>query len=94
MLLNAYFLAKFRFDAAENEPAKKIAKFAKSDNFANFASPNNDHEEVVGKTITIRAAGGLKLKVTAEVYDATRLIQGHWRKFWRKKPMFALTLSY
>ena len=40
---NAYFLAKFRFDIAENEPAKnlqkfaeKIAKFAK---FANFANP-------------------------------------------------------
>ena len=43
MLSNAYFLAKFRFDTAENEPAKnlqnfaKIAKFAK---FANFADPN------------------------------------------------------
>jgi hypothetical protein len=48
-------------------------------------SENDDFAEVVGKTITIRAAGGLKLKVTAEVYDATRLIQGHWRKFWRKK---------
>merc|ERR1719313_2674637 len=48
-------------------------------------SENDDFAEVVGKTITIRAAGGVKLKVTAEVYDATRLIQGHWRKFWRKK---------
>ena len=27
MLANAYFLAKFRFDTAENEPAKKFAKF-------------------------------------------------------------------
>ena len=26
MLLNAYFLAKFRFDTAENEPAKKNCK--------------------------------------------------------------------
>ena len=26
MLSNTYFLAKFRFDTAENEPAKKIAK--------------------------------------------------------------------
>ena len=35
MLSNAYFLAKFRFDTAENEPAKnlQICKFAK---FANF----------------------------------------------------------
>ena len=29
MLSNAYFLAKFRFDTAENEPAKKLQKFAK-----------------------------------------------------------------
>ena len=36
MLSNAYFLAKFRFDAAENEPAKNLQDFVK---FANFASP-------------------------------------------------------
>ena len=34
MLSNAYFLAKFPFDAAENEPAKNLQNFAK---FANFA---------------------------------------------------------
>ena len=28
MLSNAYFLAKFRFDTAENEPAKNVAKIA------------------------------------------------------------------
>ena len=37
MLSNAYFLAKFRFDTAENEPAKYLQHFAK---FANFANPN------------------------------------------------------
>ena len=31
MLSNAYFLAKFRFDTAENEPAKNLQ------NFPNFA---------------------------------------------------------
>ena len=36
MLSNAYFLAKFRFDIAENEPAKNLQKFVK---FANFADP-------------------------------------------------------
>ena len=30
MLSNAYFLAIFRFDTAENEPAKKFAKFYRS----------------------------------------------------------------
>ena len=33
MLSNAYFLAKFRFDTAENEPAKNLQ------NFPNFANP-------------------------------------------------------
>ena len=33
MLSNAYFLAKFRFDTAENEPAQNLQKFA---NFLNF----------------------------------------------------------
>ena len=36
MLSNAYFLAKFRFDTVENEPAKNLQNFAK---FANFADP-------------------------------------------------------
>ena len=44
MLSNAYFLAKIRFDTAENEPAKnlqkKFKKFLKIANFANFANPN------------------------------------------------------
>ena len=34
MLSNAYFLAEFRFDTAENEPVKNLQKFA---NFPNFA---------------------------------------------------------
>ena len=36
MLSNAYFLAKFRFDTAENEPAKNLQNFA---NFPNKRSP-------------------------------------------------------
>ena len=49
MLSNAYFLAKFRFDTAENEPAKNLQNFSKNaffenaffenaffENFANF----------------------------------------------------------
>ena len=37
MLSNAYFLAKFRFDTAENEPAQNLLNFA---NFADFADPD------------------------------------------------------
>ena len=35
MLSNAYFLAKFRFDKAENEPAKNLQNFVKI-NFAKY----------------------------------------------------------
>ena len=40
MLSNAYFLAKFRFDTAENEPAKNLQilqKEIKNVHFSNFA---------------------------------------------------------
>ena len=30
MLSNAYFLAKFRFDTSENEPAKNLLKFCQA----------------------------------------------------------------
>ena len=36
MLSNAYLLATFRFDTAENEPAKKLQKVSKY--FVNFAN--------------------------------------------------------
>ena len=62
MLSNAYFLAKFRFDTAENEPAKI------SQNFANFADPNPLTEvtddplgELIGagtKGLLVRASPG------------------------------------
>ena len=35
MLSSAYFLAKFRFDTAENEPAKHLQNFAKK-NYQNL----------------------------------------------------------
>ena len=40
MLSNAYFLAKFRFDTAENEPAKNLQNLLIFINFPNFANPN------------------------------------------------------
>ena len=62
MLSNAYFLAKFRFDTAENEPAKNLQ------NFANFpdcgplkrgsSSARGAHGAVLG------LAGSLDLEVS------------------------------
>ena len=40
MLSNAYVVAKFRFDTAENEPAKNFAKFSKNAFFENAFSKN------------------------------------------------------
>ena len=39
-LSNAYFLAKFGFDTAENEPVKNLQNFANFAKIANFADPN------------------------------------------------------
>ena len=64
MLSNAYFLAKFRFDTAENEPAKNLQKFA---NFANFANPNPKPLKGGGHGGGRRAAGrGGDISDTAE----------------------------
>ena len=38
MLSNAYFLAQFRFDTAENEPAKNLTKFTKNCKICRFCS--------------------------------------------------------
>ena len=46
-----HFLAKFRFDTAENEPAKNLQKFAK---FANSANP----DPLTQRSTRTRPAGG------------------------------------
>ena len=44
MLSNAYFLAKFRFDTAENEPAKNLQNFRKM-HFPREASMKSEKRE-------------------------------------------------
>ena len=53
MLSNADFLAKFRFDTAENEPAKNLQNF-KFANFPNFANPNPN--QVLARPAAVAAA--------------------------------------
>ena len=53
MLSNEYFLAKFRFDTAENEPAKNLRNFAK---FANFGDLLHFATRPIGKA-RCRAGG-------------------------------------
>ena len=54
MLSNAYFLAKFRFDTAENEPAKNLQKFANFAKFANIADPNPLKKVAEGQLKVVR----------------------------------------
>ena len=54
MLSNAYFLAKFRFDTAENEPAQNLQNFANY--FPNFANPTRAPEKVRGDRLPDRVA--------------------------------------
>ena len=46
MLSNAYFLAKFRFDTAENEPAKNLQNFATAQVFPAEDAAGEPHEFV------------------------------------------------
>ena len=78
MLSNAYFLAKFRFDTAENEPAKNLQNFAE---FANFADPNPK------RTSSTRApAHPLAESPGGRTgTSAARCVRSHrtpWRKHW------------
>ena len=58
MLSNAYFLAKFRFDTAENEPAKNLQKNA------NFADPNP-------LTLTLRPMYSAPMTTAMPTYGAS-----------------------
>ena len=53
MLSNAYFLAKFRFDTAENEPAKNLQKISKNSKIYQFA-----HQPVAVAVSRLAAAVG------------------------------------
>ena len=48
MLSNAYFLAKFRFDTAENEPAKNLQKIEKIANFTISTRRSSARRGVLG----------------------------------------------
>ena len=53
MLSNAYFLAKFRFDTAENEPAKNLQ------NFCNFAKKRTAQAPGPPRAEALRRAAGI-----------------------------------
>ena len=63
MLSNAYFLAKFRFDTAENEPAKNLQNFRKMHfskmHFSkmHFRNPSADRAAAAAEDPRASAAG-------------------------------------
>ena len=67
MLSNAYFLAKCRFDIAENELAKILQNFAK---FANAAIPNHQRRE----------AAALRARPLREKGAGVRAVDGRRRR--------------
>ena len=71
MLSNAYFLAKFRADTAENEPAKNLPNFEKIDAFEALAANSSLLALYLGRN-GIRAAGA------ASLADALRAGPGRW----------------
>ena len=61
MLSNAYFLAKFHFDTAENEPAKNLQNFANFANFANSRPTRGHHARGVHKHVRLLGLHGVVL---------------------------------
>ena len=90
MLSSAYFLAKFRFDTAENEPAKNWQKCCKNfAKFANFANPD------LGRAPAAPDAGGRLLalprgpgrRAGARLRERRRVVA----KFWQISLVFGCT---
>ena len=86
MLSNAYVLAKFCFDTAENEPAKNWQKFCKNfAKFANFANPD------LGRAPAAPDAGGRLLalprgpgrRAGARLRERRRVVAKFWQNFAR-----------
>ena len=80
MLSNAYFLAKFRFDTAENEPAKKLQIL----NFGNFASRARSFAYLVECVDLVRdQAGSLhKIHLFRSTHVGNLFFLAHVREEW------------
>ena len=81
MLSNAYFLAEFRFDTAENEPAKNLQNFANFPNFADFAVVSARPPSAIFRT-GIRRAVRVVARVVAtfwQIFGEFSLVFGLYR---------------
>ena len=64
MLSNAYFLAKFRFDTAENEPAKNLQKLKFCIKFAKFVNFPCPAQALIAAPGGARVMQGVRDKAT------------------------------
>ena len=67
MLSNAYFVAKFRFDTAENEPAKNLQNFRK-----NAFSGEASSEWLQTRAANLQPAGSCKLSCSEKLAENAR----------------------
>ena len=70
MLSNAYFLAKFRFDTAENEPAKNLQNFANK--LQSVKVVNSERSELSVPLAVETPAGDMLIESCSSVVFAAR----------------------
>ena len=98
MLSNAYFLAKFRFDTAENEPAKNLQNFI--DKFKEILQNLRILQNSGRAVLRPRGGPGLRQRrrgaatqarnhAGAEVRGRQPADQRKFCKFWAKCPSFS-----
>ena len=82
MLSNAYFLAKFRFDTAENEPAKNLQNFANFPNFcpryrARAVRPSHTGRVSLAKALSPQGPGDFLLDFSTKFLFSQQAITFH-----------------
>ena len=76
MLSNAYFLAKFHFDTAENEPAKKMQ------NLLNFANRDLEERELEVRDAELEVRVGAPAEGLEERRGVLgRIVANFWQTF-------------
>ena len=95
MLSNAYFLAKFRFDIAENEPAKNLQNLQKIGNFPNFAdhSPPNTGAALAAKGLPLAEFHALPLREALAVLQAEAVAEATRRPIGKISAKFRQNVS-
>ena len=82
MLSNACFLAKFRFDTAENEPAKNLQKFARIGRTLGGQGRRHRRGDPHAAD-AVRERAGHRLPAAGQVRRTRRVVASFWQIFAR-----------